>query len=147
MPGQTCSKADVKALTEDEAGDIYRARYWSAVHGDDLPAGVDYAVFDFAVNSGPARAIMSLQRALGVADDGKLGPLTLAALQHANPRKVVNAICDDRLAMMKRLSTWSVFGKGWGRRVADVRVAALSMTDAPPPSLFARIVSALHPVA
>ncbi|WP_262298384.1 glycoside hydrolase family 108 protein [Microvirga sesbaniae] len=144
--GRRCTKADMRALTEEEAGAIYRARYWDRVRADELPPGIDEAVFDFAVNSGPSRAVIALQRALGVADDGVPGPVTLAAARRANPRKVVNAICDDRLAMMRRLSTWKTFGKGWSRRVAAVRAAALALTDAPP-TLAERAASLLKRAA
>src|SRR5689334_4271744 len=65
--GRPCTKADVRALSQEEAGEIYRREYWDKVQGDALPAGVDYAVFDFGVNSGTVRAIVSLQRALGLA--------------------------------------------------------------------------------
>jgi hypothetical protein len=78
--GRAVTKADVKALTREEAAAIYRARYWKRVRGDALPAGLDLAVFDFAVNSGPARAVKALQRELGVAQDGLVGPVTLGAL-------------------------------------------------------------------
>lgn len=136
--GRVCTKADVKALTKEEAAEIYRQKYWDAVRADELPSGVDYAVFDFGINSGTTRAIISLQRALGIADDGQIGPVTIAAAQKADPRRLIAAICDDRLRMMKSLKTWKVFGKGWGRRVAEVRLASLSMTAAPP-TLVARL--------
>ena len=73
------SAADVRAMKLDEAKGIYRGKYWDAMRCDGLPAGVDYAVFDYGVNSGVSRAAKVLQRALGVADDGTIGPLTLAA--------------------------------------------------------------------
>lgn len=128
---------DIKNLTLDRARELYKSLYWDKVRGDELPAGIDCAVFDFAVNSGPSRAIIGLQRALGVADDGVLGPVTMAAAQKADPRRIVNAICDDRLAMMKRLKIWKIYGRGWSRRVADVRAKSLSLTGVKP-SLIAR---------
>ncbi|KMO09765.1 putative peptidoglycan-binding domain-containing protein, partial [Methylobacterium indicum] len=95
--------------------------------GDALPAGLGYALFDFAVNSGPKRAVIGLQRALKVADDGALGPLTLAAVAKHKPADLIDPLCDGRLAFLRDLSTWPRFGKGWARRVEEVRKAALAM--------------------
>lgn len=123
--GRPATKGEVKALTSERVKPIYRARYWDAMHGDELPAGVDFAVYDFGVNSGPSRAIAALQRAVGVADDGHLGPITLDAARLCDPATTVERICDDRMAFLRRLSTWRTFGKGWTTRVGEVRVQAL----------------------
>ena len=124
--------ADVKAMRLADAKAIYRAKYWDAMRCGELPAGVDYAVFDYGVNSGIGRAPKVLQRVVGVPDDGRIGPVTLAAVRARDPKKVVAAICDERLAFLQRLKTWPVFGKGWGRRVAEVRAMALAMVDRQP---------------
>jgi lysozyme family protein len=129
--GREATKAEVKALTVKDVSPIYREWYWFAVRGDELPAGVDCAVFDFGVNSGPSRAVMALQRAVGVADDGKLGPVTLKAVAAADPRRTIERICTDRLAFLRRLSTWPVFGKGWSKRVASVEREAIAMIEIP----------------
>lgn len=126
-PGATA--ADVRAMKVEEAKAIYRAKYWDALRCDDLPAGVDYAVFDYGVNSGIGRAARVLQRVLGLADDGQIGPQTIAALRPRDAKVVVAAICDERLAFLRHLGTWPVFGKGWGRRVAEVRAESLRMAD------------------
>lgn len=124
--GRPVTKQDVRDLTVTEASAIYRARYWNPVRGDSLPPGVDLAVFDFAVNSGPAKATMVLQSVLGVADDGVIGPITLAALARApGPATVIIGVCDARLAFLRRLSTWPTFGRGWTRRVSEVSAAGL----------------------
>lgn len=119
--------AAVRALTEAEARAIYRARYWDAVRGDELPVGVDLAVFDLAVNSGGGRAARMLQHALGAVADGVIGPQTMAMLAAADPARMVDAICARRLEFLKGLPTWPVFGRGWERRVNDVRAKALDM--------------------
>ena len=119
--------ADVKAMKVAEATLIYRAKYWDAQACDDLPAGVDYAVFDYGVNSGIGRSKKVLQRVVGVKADGVLGPLTLRAVNASDPKAIVIAICDERLRFLKRLRTWAVFGRGWGRRVADVKAVALAL--------------------
>src|SRR5262245_3849028 len=129
--------ADVRTMSLASAKRIYRDRYWNVVRGDELPAGVDYCVFDYAVNSGTGRAPKVLQRCLGCAVSGRLDALTLQAARAADARKLINAICDERLRFLQSLRTWPVFGGGWGRRVREVRAAALAMADksahAPPP--------------
>lgn len=129
---------DVRRMSIEDAKAIYRARYWGALRCDELPLGVDYAVFDYGVNSGVSRAIKVLQRILGLEDDGKIGPETLRAVQRRAPDDLVKDICDERLRFLKKLKTWPVFGKGWGRRVAEVKSAALIMaqgaTAAAPPT-------------
>lgn len=124
---QGLAPRDVWSITPSEISAIYRKQYWDAVRGDDLPSGVDYAVFDFAVNSGPARAIKFLQREVGAAPDGKLGPATLAAVNAADPRRIVAGLSAARQAYLETLNTFPRFGKGWTTRVADVAVAARGM--------------------
>src|SRR5690606_31875174 len=104
-----------------EAGKIYRAQYWDTVRGNELPDGLDYAMFDYAINSGPARAIKELQRVLNVSADGVIGVQTLAAVAEANTANLITALMDRRLAFLKGLKTWPTFGRGWSRRVAEVR--------------------------
>ena len=125
-PWTDLPKAAVVALKRDEAALIYRASYWNACEADAMPAGVDLALFDFAVNSGPDRAVRVLQAALGVAADGAVGPVTVGAVSAANPAKLINAICDRRLGFLGRLSSFATFGRGWTRRVAEIRAAALA---------------------
>lgn len=112
----------VRELERGELEEIYRRNYWDAARCDELPAGIDYVVFDGAVNSGPAQSAKWLQRALGLPADGQIGEVTLAAARsYGRNAQLVDGICDRRLAMLQALRTWPVFGKGWGRRVADVR--------------------------
>jgi lysozyme family protein len=121
--------ADVRAMTVEQAKAIYRSNYWSIMRCDELPAGVDYCIFDYAVNSGTGRAPKVLQRVLGAPVTGRMDD---AAVRLANARDAVTlvaAICDERLRFLQNLKTWPVFGKGWGRRVAEVRAAALAMAD------------------
>lgn len=118
--GKAVTKAEVRALGRDEAAAIYRAGYWDPVRGDDLPAGVDLALFDFAVNSGPSRAVSTLQDVLGVKTDGRIGPLTMAALKSQDAGALVTALCSQRQAFLRRLATFPVFGKGWTRRVENI---------------------------
>ena len=125
-PGATA--ANVRAMTVDEAKAIYRAKYWDAQRCDELPAGVDYAVFDYGVNSGIGRSGKVLRRALGLPDnDWHTTDEVISACATRDARTVATAICDERLRFLKSLRTWNVFGNGWGRRVAEVKAAALAM--------------------
>lgn len=130
---QKLAPRSVKQLEQGEIEAIYRKLYWDACRCDDLPAGVDYCVFDFAVNSGVSRASRYLQQAAGVADDGHIGPITLASIGRldkdatAGRAGLIDQICDLRLGFLKRLPIFATFGKGWTRRVEDVRALARTM--------------------
>lgn len=123
-------KAEVKALGRAEAARIYRASYWDRCKAGNLPAGLDLALFDFAVNSGPDRAIRMLQTELGVVADGQVGPLTLGAVRARDGAGLITALCDRRLGFLNRLSSFPTFGKGWTNRVAAIRKAALAAVGA-----------------
>lgn len=125
--GKPASEAEMRALTPAKVAPLYKARYWDAVRGDDLPAGVDYVVFDAAVNSGPVQAAKWLQRAVGVTADGKIGPATLAAVGKPLPEDVVQMFSEQRIAFLRNLPTWGTFGKGWQRRVTEVANTGTSM--------------------
>jgi lysozyme family protein len=135
--------ADVRAMNVEQAKAIYRAHYWDALRCDDLPAGIDYCVFDYAVNSGIVRAGKVLRRVVGEADTGwQVNDAVLAALAKRDGNAVIAAICDERLRFLRSLRTWPVFGAGWGARVAAVKTASLHMaanahTSAPPGELSA----------
>lgn len=108
---------DVRHIAPDEVKSIYKAQYWDAVRGDDMPSGVDYAVFDYAVNSGPNRAAKALQAVVGVKRDGVIGAVTLEAVGRMAPKDIIIGLCEQRMAFLKRLKHWRTFGKGWTRRV------------------------------
>jgi lysozyme family protein len=122
--------ADVRAMRVDEAKAIYRAKYWNAQRCDELPAGVDYSVFDYGVNSGIGRSGKVLRRIVGLPDRTHVvTDEVLRAVARRDPKALVTAINDERLAFLKRLRTWPVFGRGWGRRVAEVRSVSLRMAN------------------
>ena len=125
--GHEVDEQTMRSLTPDMVAPLYRTRYWDAVKGDALPAGVDLCVFDCAVNSGVSRASRFLQRAVGVADDGKIGPGTLQAVLSKDPKELVDAFCDQRQAFLESLPTFATFGKGWTRRVSEVKEVAETM--------------------
>ena len=109
---------DIANLTLDEAKAIYQRDYWDRAQCDRLPAGIAFDVFDTAVNSGIGQAIRFLQRAVGVADDGVIGPMTLAAISRVEPEAIQARFNGQRLDFMTFLTTWDVFSRGWARRIA-----------------------------
>ncbi len=128
---QGLARRPVREIGPSEVRAIYRRQYWDAVRGDDLPPGIDAAVFDFAVHSGPARAVKFLQRLVGVEADGIMGHITLAAI-HAGTGSwadLIRRYCDARLAWLRRLRLWSRYGHGWERRVRDIRRRAVALAN------------------
>lgn len=117
--GKSVTAADVKALTISEAEAIYRKSYWTQSGGDLLPVGLDYAAFDFGVNSGPATAVKKLQKVVGVTQDGTVGGQTIAAVNkyHGGLPALIKAYCDERMAYLRGVKTWSKHGRGWTIRV------------------------------
>lgn len=123
--GRPATKAEVRALTEKDVAPIYEKNYWHRVRADALPMGVNLVTFDAAVNSGPARGARWLQRAVGATPDGQVGPLTIEATNRADPKTTIKRATDDRLNFLQGLRTWSTFGRGWGRRVGEIRALGL----------------------
>ncbi|WP_109310403.1 glycoside hydrolase family 108 protein [Ruegeria sp. AU67] len=131
--GRAVTKAEVKALTKNQAGQIYRLRYWNKVKGDELPQGLDVVALDGAVNSGPSRGAKWLQTALGVTVDGVIGRGTLGAAINVIDRvEVIQRACAARMGFLHKLRTWSTFGRGWARRVADTEAEAVAMATQSP---------------
>jgi lysozyme family protein len=129
--GHPVSEAIMRGLTAQHVKTLYKVQYWDAVKGDDLPAGIDLCAFDFAVNAGPNRSARYLQLMVGAVADGKIGPATLRQLQQYvrthDLAHAVNRFQDLREAYYKKLATFATFGRGWLRRMQDVRIAALKL--------------------
>lgn len=109
---------DIKALSRDDAINIYKRDFWDQCHADLLPSAVAFSALDGAVNSGCVRSIQWLQESAGVADDGKWGPFTEAAIKRADPNDLLLRYNANRLEFMTRLAAWDTQGKGWARRIA-----------------------------
>jgi lysozyme family protein len=121
---------DVRKMPLADAKAIYRKRYWDAMRCDGLPAGLDYATFDYGVNSGIGRSGRVLRRLLALDENGgAVSDELIAAVRGHDAAELIRAICDERLAFLRQLRTWDVFGRGWSRRVAEVRAAALAMAE------------------
>lgn len=121
----------MRSLTPAHVKTLYKVRYWDAVKADDLPAGLDLCVFDFAVNAGPVRAAKYLQMMVAAGVDGKIGPKSLARVaSYIKVHGVKHAIeryQDMREAYYRKLKTFPTFGRGWLRRVEEVRHTAEGM--------------------
>ena len=115
---------DMRDLPQDFAKKVYQKSYWDSCRCDSLPDAVRFDVFDGAVNSGPGQSVKWLQRAVGVADDGVVGPITLKACAALPGATVAARYNGQRLMMMTSLKTWPVFGTGWARRIASNLIGA-----------------------
>ena len=111
---------DMRAMPVSFARQVYRKQYWDAIRADDLPPALRYATFDGAVNSGNAQAVKWLQRAIGAADDGRVGPQTIALARAAHPDAALRRMLAERLRFMTNLKIWPSFSRGWARRIADL---------------------------
>lgn len=125
--GHEPSEDEMRALTPDDVMPLYKAWYWDKVMGDNLPYGVDYAVFDFGVNSGISRSIRCLQAIVGANEDGVMGSKTMLAVLQRDAAHTAEQVCEERLQFLQSLKTWVYFGKGWGSRVASVSAIAQKM--------------------
>jgi len=126
--GRESSEKEMRSLTPEMVAPLYRRKYWDKIQGDNLPDGVDYAVFDFAVNSGPGRAAKFLQELVGVKADGSIGPIAIFSPDDKEPQELIKAYNAKRQAFLESLPTFATFGKGWSTRVAGVNTEALAMT-------------------
>ena len=127
--GHPVAEKEMRNLTPLMVGPLYKRKYWDACHADDLISGVDYCVFDVAVNSGVGRAIKLLQSCVGATPDGGYGSITAALVKKAeeNAAKLIEDYCAKRLEFLQSLRTFETFGKGWTRRVEEVKAEALKM--------------------
>jgi lysozyme family protein len=125
--GRESDEAEMRGLTPEKVEPLYKKKYFDAVRGDELPMGLDYLMFDFAVNAGAGRAIKILQTAVGVTPDGGFGPMTMAAVQAVDPVDLIERFSQAKENFYRSLTTFATFGKGWLNRVADVKVKASAM--------------------
>ncbi len=125
--GRESDEAEMRGLTPEKVEPLYKKKYWDAVRGDELPMGLDYLMFDFAVNAGAGRAIKTLQTAVGVTPDGGFGPMTMAAVQAVDPNELIERFSQTKEDFYRSLNTFATFGTGWLNRVAAVKVKATSM--------------------
>ena len=127
--GHPVSEADMRSLTVEKVSKLYKQRYWDRVQADRLPKGVDYVVFDFAVNAGVGRAVKTLQSTVGSTPDGVIGPRTLASVNTMDGKELVNKYSDAReefyQGIVARKPDQARFIRGWLRRVEEARQSGL----------------------
>tara|TARA_R110002072_G_scaffold282883_1_gene446157 strand:- start:375 stop:890 length:516 start_codon:yes stop_codon:yes gene_type:complete len=127
--GRPVTEEEMRSLTVDDVTPVYKKNYWDRVKADSLPAGVDFAVFDLAVNGGTGRGAKMLQKVVGVKQDGGIGPQTLGAVSKMEPKEIIEQYAAQREAFYRRLKTFDTFGRGWLRRNSETLTAALKMAD------------------
>lgn len=125
--GTDVTEDEMRALTKADVEPIYRRNYWNRCRCQDLPSGVDWAVFDFAVNAGTGRAAKALQQAVEVEQDGSIGPLTLMKVKIVPVENIINRTAVYREQFYRSLKTFDTFGRGWLRRNDETREQALAM--------------------
>lgn len=128
--GHEVDEKQMRALTPEMVAPLYKRKYWDACHADEFVSGLDYAVFDVAVNSGPGRAIKFLQSCVGATPDGGYGSITSALVkksQEEDGARLISLYCSKRLEFLESLPTFATFGKGWSRRVAEVKEKSLAL--------------------
>ena len=120
---------DMKDLTVEDVAPIYKKEYWDKCRCDDLESGVDWAVFDWAVNSGTGRAAKAIQKICGASQDGAIGPKTLALIGTQNTQYVIEEFGKIRQDFYESLKTFDTFGRGWTRRNKETTEKALEMIE------------------
>jgi lysozyme family protein len=129
--GRQATVEELKAIPEEHLLAIYGQGYWDKCKCDDLPSGLDVCVFDWAVNSGPRRAVRALQELVGVTPDGEMGPKTLAAVAsweaYYGAKTCIAMYQNERMEYLEDLPTFKVFGNGWTKRVIDMEQFAQTL--------------------
>ena len=127
--GHEVSEKEMRSLTPTMVAPLYKRKYWDACRADELISGLDYCVFDVSVNSGVGRAIKLLQSSVGATPDGGYGSITAALVKKAeeDPTRIIELFSAKRMEFLESLKAFPTFGKGWSRRVQEVKDKALEM--------------------
>ena len=125
--GRKSTEKEMRNLTPADVAIIYKNNYWDKVRGDDLPSGLDWCAFDWAVNSGSGRPAKAIQKAVGATADGAIGPMTLQAVADKDPKNIIESVYHTRQKFYEGLKTFETFGRGWTRRNKETLEQALEM--------------------
>jgi len=127
--GRESNEKEMRALTKADVEPLYKRKYWDACRCDDLPTGLDYLVFDFAVNAGVGRSAKTLQSCIGVSVDGQIGNQTIETTKKIAPSDLIEQFSEAKINFYKSLVTFPTFGKGWLNRVEEVKTTAFKMVN------------------
>jgi len=123
------TEQEMRDLTPDDVAPIYKKNYWDRVKGDQLPSGVDWCAFDWAVNSGSGRPAKAIQRAVGATQDGAIGNQTLGLVAEKDPKFIIDYVYTVRQAFYESLDDFKHFGRGWSRRNTETLHQAMEMVE------------------
>lgn len=133
--GHPVNEAIMRKLTPELVAPLYKKKFWDVLRCDALPKGFDLCVFDFGVNAGTNRSARYLQRLVGVAQDGVVGPATVKAVEAKKAEMgaagLIDLFQEARRAYYRQLNTFPTFGRGWLRRVDEVEKTAMKMAGSP----------------
>jgi len=127
--GRESTEQEMRDLTPDDVAPIYKKNYWNRVKGDQLPSGLDWACFDWAVNSGSGRPAKAVQRAVGATQDGAIGNQTLGLIAEKDPKFIIDYVYTVRQAFYESLDDYKHFGRGWSRRNTETLHQAMKMVE------------------
>ena len=127
--GRESTEQEMRDLTPDDVAPIYKKNYWDRVKGDSLPSGLDWACFDWAVNSGSGRPAKAVQRAVGATQDGAIGNQTLGLIAEKDPKFIIDYVYTVRQAFYESLDDYKHFGRGWSRRNTETLHQAMEMVE------------------
>ena len=127
--GRESTEQEMRDLTPDDVAPIYKKNYWNRVKGDQLPSGLDWACFDWAVNSGSGRPAKAVQRAVGATQDGAIGNQTLGLIAEKEPKFIIDYVYTVRQAFYESLDDYKHFGRGWSRRNTETLHQAMEMVE------------------
>jgi len=127
--GRESTEQEMRDLTPDDVAPIYKKNYWDRVKGDSLPSGLDWACFDWAVNSGSGRPAKAVQRAVGATQDGAIGNQTLGLIAEKDPKFIIDYVYTVRQAFYESLDDYKHFGRGWSRRNTETLHQAMKMVE------------------
>ena len=127
--GYEVDKQDMMKLTPEDVAPIYLNNYWIKANCDELPSGLDYVVFDWAVNSGVSRSSKGIQKCCGAEPDGVIGPKTLQLVLGQDTNFMIEKFKGVRQSFYEGLNHFDAFGRGWTRRNDEATEVALGMVE------------------
>ena len=127
--GRESTEQEMRDLTPDDVAPIYKKNYWDRIKGDYVPSGVDWCLYDWAVNSGSGRPAKAVQRAVGATPDGVIGKQTVGLIMEKDPKYIIDYVYTVRQAFYEGLDDYKHFGRGWSRRNKETLEQAMKMVE------------------